>query len=760
MTTHNETHESAALHVTGAAIYTDDIPLPADTLHAYCGLSRIASGCILNLDLSPVKAVEGVKLVLTAEDIPHNDLSPVGANDEPVLTGERISFHGQPIFVVIATSREIARRAAKLAIVEYQTDDALILDVHSAKAAGSALVCEPLTLARGDADTAMQSAPNQLSGQLSVGGQDHFYLETHIAVAIPSENDGVNIYSSTQHPSEVQHMVAHCLGLASHDVIVSVRRMGGGFGGKETQGNFFAVIAALAANRLNRAVKFRPDRDDDMVMTGKRHDFVNEYEVGFDDDGRILAVKALCQARAGMSADLSGPVTDRALFHADNAYYYPDVQLQSAPLRTNTVSNTAFRGFGGPQGLIMAEQIVESIARVLGKDPLDIRLANLYGVHGNITPYHQEVKDDLSALVLNELAGDCEYRGRRAAIRKFNAENVTKKRGIAITPVKFGISFTATWFNQAGALVHIYRDGTLQVNHGGTEMGQGLFTKMRAIAALAFGLSDSAVRVMATSTEKVPNTSATAASSGADLNGMAVQNACETLKARLVDFLQTEAFQAPFLFENGTVIHAKGQFAFAELVERAYMARVSLSSTGFYKTPDISWDRAKGRGEPFYYFAYGAACSEVEVDRFTGDYQVLQTDILHDCGTSLNEAIDIGQIEGGFVQGMGWLTREELVWNENGALLTHAPSTYKIPLASDIPKKFNVKLLQDHPNPRPTIRRSKAVGEPPFMLANSVFFALQDAIGALGDPHTPVALDAPATPERVYNAMVARGGRL
>jgi xanthine dehydrogenase large subunit len=596
---------------------------------------------------------------------------------------------------------------------------------------------------------------------MALGGQEHFYLEGQIALAIPGEDDEVLVYSSTQHPSETQHMIAAALGVATHAVTVEIRRMGGAFGGKESQANLTAVVAALAARKLNRAVKLRLDRDEDMAATGKRHDFVIDYDVGFDDDGAIRAADFVYAARCGFSSDLSGPVTDRALFHCDNAYFYPAVRARSEPWRTHTVSNTAFRGFGGPQGMVGAERVIEEVAYATGLDPLDVRKTNAYSAGRDVTPYHQRVEDDLGLHVMEALETRCDYRARRAAIRAFNATSPVVKRGIALTPVKFGISFTATHFNQAGALVHVYRDGSVLLNHGGTEMGQGLDTKVAQVVAEAFQLDLARVRITATSTAKVPNTSATAASSGADLNGMAAEAACRAIKERLVDFA-VDRYGAPreqIVFLPNRVRIGNREMPFAELIEAAYMARVSLSSTGFYKTPEIHWDRKSGRGRPFYYFAYGAAASEVAIDTLTGEYRVERVDILHDVGASLNPALDRGQIEGGFIQGMGWLTTEELWWDDKGRLRTHAPSTYKIPLASDRPRIFNVDLLEGRPNAKETIYRSKAVGEPPLMLAISVLHALSDAVASLAGHKVCPRLDAPATPERVLTAVERLRGR-
>lgn len=749
-------HDSAAKHVAGEALYIDDIAEPAGLAHAYLGLSQVAHGRLISLDLAAVRTAPGVLTVLTAEDIPGaNDISSTHRHDEPVFTTQNILHHGQPLFAVIAETRDLARRAAALAKAAYE-EAAPLLDVAAARAAGGELVTDPLKLERGDVAEALAASPRRLKGSMEIGGQDHFYLESQIALAIPGEDEDMLVLSSTQHPSEVQHMVAQVLAVGSHAVTIEVRRMGGGFGGKETQANLFACVAALAARKLKRPVKLRPDRDDDMVITGKRHDFVVDYEIGFDDEGHIHAVDAVYAARCGWNADLSGPVTDRALFHMDNCYFYPAVRGRSQPLRTNTVSNTAFRGFGGPQGMVGAERFIEEVAFATGLDPLEIRRRNLYGAVGrDITPYHQQVEDNIAGDVIAELERRCDYRARQAGIREANRKSPVIKRGIALTPVKFGISFTATWYNQAGALVHVYTDGTVALNHGGTEMGQGLYVKVAQVVAQAFGIGLDRIKITATTTGKVPNTSATAASSGSDLNGMAALDACETIKARLIAFASKrwEVSAEEIAFLPGRIRIGTQEMSFAEFVAAAYMARVQLSATGFYATPKIHWDRKAGRGHPFYYFAYGAAAAEVAIDTLTGEYKVERVDILHDCGTSLNPAIDKGQIEGGFVQGMGWLTTEELWWDDKGRLKTHAPSTYKIPVASDRPRIFNVDLLENAPNREPTIHRSKAVGEPPLMLAISVLHALSDAVASVGDHRFCPRLDAPATPERVLDAV-------
>ncbi|RJE83992.1 xanthine dehydrogenase molybdopterin binding subunit [Paracoccus onubensis] len=752
---HSDTiHDSAIKHVTGRAEYTDDLNEPAGLIHAYLGLSQCAHGRITGADFSETLASPGVVGVLTVRDIPGvNDVSPNGKHDEPVFADGEVHFYGQPVFAVLAETRDQARRAAHKAKLDYE-ELPFALDPIAARDQGMGYVTEPLTLKRGDAGAAMSAAPRRIKGRFGIGGQDHFYLEGQIAMAVPGEDDDVTVNVSTQHPSEVQHMVAHVLNVPSHSVVVNVRRMGGGFGGKETQMNLFACVAAVAAKKWNRAVKIRPDRDDDMTATGKRHDFVVDYEVGFDDDGRILAVEGDWYARCGFSSDLSGPVTDRALFHADNAYYYPDVRISSHPMRTNTVSNTAFRGFGGPQGVIVAERMVEEIAYALGRDPYEIRQKNLYE-NGQLTPYHQEVTDQILPRIFQELETDSDYQVRRQAVLDWNAKGGVIRKGIALTPVKFGISFTATWFNQAGSLIHIYSDGSIALNHGGTEMGQGLNTKVAQVVAEAFQCDISRIKITRTTTEKVPNTSATAASSGTDLNGMAALDAAEQIKARLVEFV-AERWQAPredVRFVPGHIMAGDTAVPWNAVINAAYMARIHLSAAGFYKTPKIHWDRATGQGRPFYYFAYGAAVSEVSVDTLTGEYVIDRADVIHDVGRSLNPAIDKGQVEGAFVQGTGWLTCEELWWDEQGRLRTHAPSTYKIPLASDRPRIFNVRLADWSENAERTIKRSKAVGEPPFMLGISVFEAINMAVASLADYREPARLDAPATPERVLMAV-------
>ena len=750
------THESAALHVSGQAYYADDIALPANVLHVAFGMSEVAHARIKHMDLSAVLSAPGVARVFTAADIPgENNYGPV-MHDDPIFATDTIQFHGQPIFAVAANSYDAARRAAKLARIDYEPLPA-ILDIAAALAADS-FVLPTETLRRGEPETALAEASQRLSGRVSIGGQDHFYLEGQIAFALPQENGGVLVHSSTQHPSEVQHLVAHALGKHAHDVVVQCRRMGGGFGGKESQPALFACVAALIATATGRPAKVRLDRDDDMVMTGKRHDFIAEYDVGFDDQGCILGLSLMLASRCGYSVDLSGPVNDRAMFHADNCYFLEHVQIVSHRCKTHTVSNTAFRGFGGPQGMMAIEAVLDDIARHLELDPLAVRRINFYGIgERNVTPYHMPVEDNLVHRIVDDLAASSDYSVRRTAIAKFNDHSPVIKRGIALTPVKFGISFTATQYNQAGALVQVYTDGSVLLNHGGTEMGQGLFTKVAQIVAEEFGIALDQVRVSATDTSKVPNTSATAASSGSDLNGKAAQTAARTIKERLIVFAaETYQVQAhEVVFEAGMVRIGEHTLGFDALAREAYLARISLSSTGFYRTPKIHYNRNTLRGRPFFYFAYGAAVTEVAIDTLTGEHRIVRVDILHDVGKSLNPALDIGQIEGGFLQGAGWLTSEELWWNDKGELKTHAPSTYKIPAVSDWPEDARIRLLENTPNTEDTIFRSKAVGEPPLMLAISVFHALRDAVASAAGSMAATSLTAPATPQAILHAIDA-----
>jgi len=747
-------HESAHLHVSGEARYADDLPEPRATLHAAIGMSERAHARIAALDLSAVREAPEVVAVMTAADIPGDNDAGSMLHDEPIFADAHVQYLGQSLFAVAARSVEAARRAARRARVSYQDLEA-VLDVDTALAREQ-FVVPSQTLARGDARRALAAAPHRLRGRLAIGGQDHFYLEGQIALAVPGEDGTMLVHSSTQHPGEVQMVVARALGRRAKDVSVECRRMGGGFGGKETQPALFACVAALLAARTGRPVKLRLDRDDDMRITGKRHPFVADYDVGFSEDGLIHGLELTLASVCGMSADLSGPVNVRAMFHADNCYYLDNVTIISHRCKTHTASNTAFRGFGGPQGMMAIEQVVDEIARHLGLDPLDVRRRNFYGNgERDVTPYGMRVEDNVIAELVGELEASAGYRARRRAVAAHNARSPYLKRGLALTPVKFGISFTATHYNQAGALLHVYTDGTVQLNHGGTEMGQGLYTKVAQVVAEELQIELERVRCTAADTGKVPNASATAASSGTDLNGMAAQRAARTIRERLARFA-AEHYQAgveEVMFRDGHV-HVRGEcLPFAELVQRAWKARVPLSATGFYRTPKIHYDQHTLSGRPFYYFAYGAAVSEVVVDVLTGEHRVLRVDILHDAGASINPAIDLGQVEGGFVQGMGWLTTEELWWDAAGDLKTHAPSTYKIPVAGDLPEHFHVHLLSGARNREETVHRSKAVGEPPLMLAISVFQAIKDAVASVAPGGPSPRLHAPATPEAVLRAL-------
>ena len=747
------THDSAELHVSGTADYTDDLPEPRGTLHVALGVSPVAHGRLKALDLSVVRAAPGVLDVIVAADIPgENDVGPI-QHDDPILADGVVQFVGQPVFAVAATSVNAARAAARLARFDIERLPA-ILTIDAALAAES-FVLPPVHVLRGDAAKAITSAPHRLRGSARSGGQDHFYLEGQIALAVPRERGGMQVFTSTQHPGEVQQMVAQALHISAHDVVVECRRMGGGFGGKETQMSLIACIAALVARRSGRAAKLRLDRDDDMRSTGKRHAFQYGWDVGFDGEGRILGLDLTLASRCGFSADLSGPVNDRAVFHADNAYWLPDVALHSYRCKTNTVSDTAFRGFGGPQGMFAIEMVIDEVARALQRDPLDVRRVNFYGkTSNNVAPYGMVIEDNIAPELVAQLETTSRYRERRREIADWNRTNPVIKRGLALTPVKFGISFTATHYNQAGALLHLYNDGTLLLNHGGTEMGQGLFTKVQQVVAQELGVPMAAIRVSASDTSKVPNASPTAASSGSDINGMAARNAARTMRERLAAYAagKFNCDAGTIEFRDGMVRAGPQSLPFAELARMAYFARVQLSTTGFYATPKVHYDRKTLSGRPFFYFAYGAAVTEVAIDTFTGEHRMLAVDILHDVGRSLNPAIDRGQIEGGFIQGWGWLAMEELWWNAQGELKTHAPSTYKIPTSRDVPSHFRVDFYDDA-NREETIHRSKAVGEPPLMLALSGFQALRDAIASVTDyKHSP-RLDAPATDERVLAAV-------
>jgi xanthine dehydrogenase large subunit len=754
----NHPHESAILHVLGEATYTDDIPEAQGTLHAALGTSPKAHARILSINLDPVRAMPGVVDVLTYKDIPGtNDCGPI-IHDDPILAEEKVEYVGQPIFVVIAKSHDQARHAARKADIQYEELPA-ILTPEAARDAQS-FVVPPMRLERGNAAEAFKKSKNFLKGKLHVGGQEQFYLEGQISYALPKEGNGMHVYCSTQHPTEMQHVVAHALHYPSHAVQVECRRMGGGFGGKESQSALWAACAAVAAAKLRKPVKLRADRDDDMMVTGKRHCFYYEYEIGYDDNGLITAAKVEMVSRAGFSADLSAPVATRAVCHFDNTYYLSDVDIRAMAGKTNTQSNTAFRGFGGPQGAICIEYIVDEIARNLGIDQLDVRKVNFYGRNDeegrNVTQYGQKIKDNVIHELVAQLELDSNYRERRKQVDAFNATSPVLKKGLAITPVKFGIAFNVTHFNQAGALVHIYTDGSVLVNHGGTEMGQGINTKVCQVVAHELGIPLARVRASATDTSKVANTSATAASTGADLNGKAAQDAAATLNKRLRDFA-AKTYSVPaeeIVFAAGIVYAGEITTTFAELVAAAYLARVQLWSDGFYATPGLSWDRASMTGNPFGYYAYGASVSEVVVDTLTGEWKLLDVNALYDAGNSLNPAIDVGQVEGAFIQGMGWLTTEELWWNKTGKLMTHAPSTYKIPAVSDCPDNFDIRLFKNR-NPFDSIHRSKAVGEPPLLLPFSVFLAIRNAVSSVGGHKVNPPLRAPATSEAILDAVEA-----
>lgn len=733
-------HESGPLHVTGSAPYLDDLPSPQGTLHGAFVLAPVAHGRLKGLDTAAAKKFPGVVRILTAQDVPGRNNSGPSAIDDPLLASDMIMFHGQPCALVVADSLDTARKAARLVKVEVDPLPALLTVDEAWKAEHWLL--PPVEIQRGQASEALAKATHRLKGQTRLGGQEHFYLEVQGALALPREADGMHVHSSTQHPTEMQHLVAELLGWEAHQVSVECRRMGGGFGGKESQSGQVACAAALAAWILKKPVKVRLDRDDDMITTGKRHDFLFDYEVGFDDEGRLQGLKMDLASRCGHSPDLSGAINDRALFHIDNAYWLGDVAVRNLRCQTHTVSNTAFRGFGGPQGIYAIETVLDEIARFLGKDPVDVRKVNFYGPSDgpdrNVTPYGMKVEDNIAPELTATLERTSEYRKRRAEIAQFNATHKTKKRGIALTPVKFGISFTATFFNQAGALVHVYADGSVLVTHGGTEMGQGLHTKVKQIVAGALGIPAQRVRLLPTDTSRVPNTSATAASTGTDLNGMAALMACQDIKKRLDAFAATQ--------ESG--------LEWDELVSRAYRARIKLWESGFYATPRIHYDSKTMQGRPFFYFAYGACCAEVEIDTLTGENKMLRVDILHDAGRSLNPAIDKGQIEGGFLQGTGWLTTEELWWTPEGRLWTHAPSTYKIPAVSDCPEDLRISFWEGD-NVEESVHRSKAVGEPPLVHGMGVFFALKDAVAAAAGIDGARALVAPATPEAILRALGA-----
>ncbi|VXB65938.1 Xanthine dehydrogenase, molybdenum binding subunit [Pseudomonas sp. 8BK] len=743
-------HESADKHVSGEAIYVDDRLEFPNQLHVYARMSDRAHARIVSIDTSPCYAIPGVAIAITKDDVPGQlDIGPVVAGD-PLLADGKVEYVGQVVLAVGADSLETARKAAMAAIIEYE-DLEPVLDVVDALRKKH-FVLDSHQHKIGNSSAELATAPRRLQGSLHIGGQEHFYLETQISSVMPTEDGGMIIYTSTQNATEVQKLVAEVLGVPMHKIVIDMRRMGGGFGGKETQAAGPACLCAVIAHLTGRPTKMRLPRVEDMQITGKRHPFYVEYDVGFDDNGLLHGIEIELAGNCGYSPDLSGSIVDRAMFHSDNAYFLGNATINGHRCKTNTASNTAYRGFGGPQGMVAIEEIMDAVARSLGKDPLEVRKLNYYGkTERNVTHYHQTVEHNVIHEMTAELEASSDYAKRREEIRAFNAKSPVLKKGLALTPVKFGISFTATFLNQAGALIHIYTDGSIHLNHGGTEMGQGLNTKVAQIVAEVLQVDISRIQITATNTDKVPNTSPTAASSGADLNGKAAQNAAETLKQRLVDFLVREYKVTPedVEFRNSQVRVRDLFLSFEEVIQKAYFGQVSLSSTGFYRTPKIYYDRDKAAGRPFYYFAYGAACSEVIVDTLTGEYKMLRTDILHDVGASLNPAIDIGQVEGAFVQGMGWLTMEELVWNGKGKLMTNGPASYKIPAIADMPLDLRVNLVENRKNPEDTVFHSKAVGEPPFMLGIAVWCAIKDAVASLADYRVQPQIDAPATPERV-----------
>lgn len=755
-------HESAIKHVTGRADYIDDLKAPADAIHVALGLSPVAHGRLVRLDLEAIRRLPGVIDAVGFADVPgHTDIGPVFPGD-PLFVDSEISFVGQTLFAVAAESQRAAREAVQQALatgVAEIDEQPASLDPVAAAERGE-FVRPTHVQQSGDWEQALTNAAQVVEGEQFVGGQEHFYLEGQACLVQPTEDEGVIVHTSNQHPSETQKLVAEVLGIPFHAVTVEVRRMGGGFGGKETQASPWACIAALIARRTGRTTRLRLPRSEDMRLTGKRHPFHNRYRLGIDEQGVILGGEITLIGNCGYSPDLSDAIVDRAMFHSDNAYSLGEARVTGHRARTHTASNTAFRGFGGPKGMMVIEAAMDDIARRIGEDPLTVRKRNLYRPGRQTTHYGQHV-DQVKLLhaLVEELENSSEYWERRRAITEFNAGSPIIKRGLALTPVKFGISFTAQHLNQAGALLHIYTDGSVMINHGGTEMGQGLHTKICQVVARELGLDIDMVRITATRTDKVPNTSPTAASSGADLNGQAARDACVKLKQRLFDFAHEHLYKDQGLeredmrLEAGYLVagHAESErrIPWGELIQAAYLNRISLSEKGYYATPLIHYDRSTGKGRPFYYYAFGAAVAEVSVDTLSGEYQVERVDILHDVGDSLNPAIDIGQVEGGFIQGMGWLTSEELKWNEAGRLVSDGPATYKIPTFGDLPPVFNVKLMEGHPNSMASIYRSKAVGEPPFMLGMAVWSALRDALASLTDYAEAPRLDTPATPERV-----------
>ena len=751
--TKNIEHESAVKHVTGKAIYTDDISEPKNLLHAVIGYSNCSKGVIKKIDYKDVLSSEGVVDIITEKDIEGiNDVGPIFKGDK-IFTSKNIEYYGQPIFAVVAKTNNLAKKAALKVKIDLKISKPIVSIEEALKK--KSFVLKPKHLTRGNIKDGFKKSDNILKGKLYSGGQDHFYLEGQIAMTIPQEDNNFLVYSSTQHPSETQQIIGKVLKQNYNSIHVIVRRIGGGFGGKETQSFLFAAITSIAAKKLSKPVKLRVDRDDDMIMTGKRHDFLFDYEVGFNNSGEILALKIMMASRCGISPDLSGAINDRAIYHIDNAYFLPNIEINSYRCKTNTVSNTAFRGFGGPQGMFCIENIIENISQKLKLEASEIRKVNFYKEKiKNTTHYGMRITDNVIEDIFNKLIKKSNYKKRKIGIDNFNKKNKVLKKGIAITPVKFGISFTTTHLNQGGALVHIYTDGSIHLNHGGIEMGQGLMTKLALVASNEFGLNYENIKISSTDTEKVPNTSASAASATTDINGAAIVNAINNIKSGLNEFIY-DYFKtnSKIKYENNFVYFDKRKISFKELINTAYLNRIPLSSSGFYKTDKINVNTKTLQGRPFLYFTYGAAVTEVIIDKLTGENKILQVDIIHDVGNSINKRIDKGQIEGGYIQGLGWLTTEEVSWKSNGVLTTHSPSTYKIPTAGETPFKFNVEIYDRGFNKEKVINRSKAVGEPPFMLAISSFIALKDAVYNANKGKNSENLIAPATAENILKSL-------
>jgi xanthine dehydrogenase large subunit len=752
-------HDSAHLHVTGDAIYVNDIDSSEQTLFGKVIYSKYAHARIKNIDISKALLIKKVHAVITFKDIPGKNNMGAIIHDEPCLAEEEVNFIGQAIALIAGENKEVCLEAEKAIIIDYEPLEA-ILDIETAIEKNN-LLAPPRKIERGNPDEALNSSEFKIKDTLYIGGQEHWYLETQSCLCIPGESGEMQVYSSTQNPTETQLIVAEVLDIDSKDVIVEAKRLGGGFGGKETQGNHVACWSALLAQKTKRPVKMQLSRDDDQIITGKRHRFIINYEAGFNNDGQIEAVLFDQNSDAGAATDLSMAILERAMLHAENCYYIPNIRIIGKAWKTNLPSNTAFRGFGGPQGIAAMETIIDKIARILKKDPLEIRFINYYRINThNITPYNQLITNNRLFVIQDKLIESSDYWSRRKEINLFNDKNKIFKKGIALTPVKFGISFTTSFLNQAGALVLIYKDGTVLVNHGGTEMGQGIYTKIRQIASSELGISSDNIKISPTNTSKIPNTSPTAASSGTDLNGMAVKNAIDILKGRISEIVTAElnknlennlTKQEDIIFENNIIFdsfHTERFLSFKEAVSKAYINQISLSSTGFYKTPDVNFDRERGIGKPFHYFSYGMAVSEVMIDTLTGNHKIIRTDILHDCGDSINIEIDKGQIAGGFIQGVGWCTTEELKYDKAGNLLNHSPDTYKIPTVQDIPDDFRIDLLQGFSNDN-TIRKSKAIGEPPLMLCFSVWLAIKDAISSIGQHQAEPEFSLPATNETI-----------